>query len=156
MVPVSQYWAARADRDFVVGEVYRIVEHHERSDVSHNHYFASIGNAWRTLPDELLAEYPSAEALRKKMLIRSGYADERSIVCASKAEARRVASFIKPMDDTSIIVVREAVVRVYTAKSQSYKAMGKHDFQASKDAVLSAIDDLLCVEHGATANARAA
>lgn len=153
---LSNHWAARADKDYVVGEVYKLVEHHDRSANTHRHYFATIGEAWSNLPDDLLTEYPSAEHLRKKLLVRAGYADERSIVCASKAEAHRVASFIKPMDDYAVVTVREAVVRVYTAQSQSTKAMGKEAFQASKQAVLDALDDLLGVERGSTAEAKAA
>src|SRR5690606_27888578 len=132
-----------------------LVEHHDRSEASHNHYFASIANAWNTLPDHLLAEYPTAEHLRKKMLVKCGYADERSIVCASKAEAERIAAFIKPMDEYAVVIHREAVVKVFTAQSQSMKAMGKREFQESKESVLAAIDNLLGVEPGATARAAA-
>lgn len=156
MVPASSFWATRADKAFVVHEVYKLVEHHDRSQVSHNHYFAALGNAWSNLPDRLIEEFPTAEVLRKKLLIRAGYADERSIVCASKAEAQRVAGFIKPMDDYAIVIVREAVVRVYTAQSQSVKAMGAKAFQESKTKVLEALDDLLGVEPGATARSEAA
>ena len=146
MVPASQYWAKRADQSFVVGEHYKLVEHHDRSQSSHNHYFACLAEAWQTLPEHLLEEYPTVEHLRKKMLIRCGYADERSIVCASKAEAQRVAAFIKPMDSYAIVTVREAVVRVYTAQSQAMKAMGAKVFQESKTKVLDAVADLLGVE----------
>ncbi|MCL4218787.1 MAG: hypothetical protein KJ052_17525, partial [Candidatus Hydrogenedentes bacterium] len=140
-----------ADQHFVIGETYCLIEHHDRSANSHRHFFAVIADAWRNLPDDMLPEYPTAEALRKKMLVKVGYADERSIVCASKAEAQRVAAFIKPMDIYAVVVVREAVVRVFTAQSQSVKAMGAKVFQESKQAVLDAIDDLLGVERGATA-----
>ena len=154
---VSRFWADKADKDFVIGEVYRVVEHHDRSDASHGHYFAAIADAWRNLPDRLLEEFPTSEHLRKKLLVKAGYADERSIVRASKAEAQRVAAFVKPMDEYAVVIVREAVVRVYTAQSQSMRAMGKKAFQDSKQAVLDAIDDLLGVERGETAkNAREA
>lgn len=153
---VSGFWAARADRSFVVGETYRMVEHHDRSTASHNHYFASLANAWASLPDGLLEAYPTVEHLRKKALINKGYRDERSIVCASKAEAERMAAFIKPMDDYAIVTFREAVVRVWTAKSQSMKAMGNRDFQQSKSDVLDFVDDLLGVERGSTARSEAA
>ncbi len=146
--PASPHWAREADKALTVGEVYRMAEEHGRSDASHKHYFACIGDGWQNLPDALLAEYPTAEHLRKKMLIKCGYADERSIVCASKAEAERVAAFIRPMDCYAIVTFREAVVRVYTAQSQSVKAMGKQTFQESKDKVLTAIDDLLQVARG--------
>jgi len=147
----------RADEDFVVGEVYVMVEHRDRSTSSHNHFFACVGDAWKTLPDELLESYPTAEHLRKKALIWKGWRDERTIACSSKAEAERIAAFVKPMDDFAVVTVRDAVVRVWTAKSQSMKAMGAKDFQASKQDVLDFIDDLLGVERGATSgNAREA
>lgn len=143
--PASQHWAKQADREYVVGELYRLAPIEDRSASSHGHYFACIGEAWKSLPDHLIPEYPSAEHLRKKMLVKAGYADERSIVCASKAEAQRVAAFIRPMDDFAIVVVREAVVRVYTAQSQSYRAMGKKAFGESKQAVLDAVANLIGV-----------
>lgn len=134
---------ALADRHFVVGETYNLVEHFERSDASHRHYFAAVAEAWASLPDDLLPEYPSPEHLRKKMLVKAGFADERSIVCASKAEAQRVAAFVKPLDEYAVVVVKEAVVRIYTAQSQSYRAMGKMAFADSKEKVLDQISALL-------------
>lgn len=152
----SRQWASRADRDFVVGETYQLVEHRDRSTASHNHYFVTLSNAWSNLPDELLESYPTVEHLRKKALINKGYRDERSIVCATKADAERMAAFIKPMDDYAVVIAREAVVRVWTAKSQSMKAMGNRDFQQSKSDVLDFLDDLLGVERGQTARSEAA
>ena len=147
----TQYWARKCDELFVIGDVHRLAQHHDRSDATHGHYFACISNAWQSLPDHLLEHYPDAETLRKKMLIRAGYADVRTIVCASKAEALRVAAFVRPMDVYAIVTVKDAVVSVFTAQSQSYRAMGKHEFNKSKQAVLQAIDDLLGVERGTTA-----
>lgn len=147
----------RADEDYVVGAVYVMEERKDRSSNSHNHFFASVGDAWKTLPDELLENYPTADHLRKKALVWKGWRDERTIACASKAEAERVSAFVKPMDDFAVVTVRDAVVRVWTAKSQSMKAMGAKDFQQSKQDVLDFIDDLLGVERGASAaNARSA
>lgn len=152
----SRFWAGRADKDFVVGETYKLVEHHDRSANSHRHFFAVIAEAWSNLPDHCLEAYPTGEHLRKKALIWKGYRDERTIVAASAAEAQRVAAFVKPMDDFAVVTVKDAVVRVWTAKSQSTKAMGAKDFQASKSDVLDFVDDLLGVERGKTANSEAA
>lgn len=155
--PASQFWAKRADQEFVVGETYKLVEHHDRSTNSHRHFFATVSDAWRTLPDHMLDEYPNAEVLRKKALIRKGYHTCRDHVCPTKADADRLAAFIRPMDDYAVVIARECVVRVYTAMSQSTKAMGAKDFQASKQDVLDFIDDLLQVERGSTAeNSRVA
>src|SRR5690606_31767424 len=115
----SAYWATRAGIAYVIGATYKLVAHHDHRQCTRKPSFACLAEAWQTLPEHLLEEYPTVEHLRKKMLIRCGYADERSIVCASKAEAQRVAAFIKPMDSYAIVTVREAVVRVYTAQSQA-------------------------------------
>lgn len=152
MVPATRFMAKLADQHYVIGERYRLVEEHGRSAKTHNHYFAAINEAWRNLPETLAEDYPTAEHLRKKALIRSGYADERSIVCASKAEAQRVAAFVKPYDHYAIVAVSEATVRVYTAQSQSARAMGAKVFQESKQAVLDFVDKLLGVPPGASAH----
>jgi len=142
MVPAASY-RRRCDREFVVGAYYHLVQHEERSAASHAHYFASVAEAWRNLPEALAERFPSPEHLRKYALIKAGYADERSIVCASKAEAQRVAAFIKPLDSYAIVTASEAVVKVYTPQSQSMKAMGKAAFQASKDAVLNILGEMI-------------
>jgi hypothetical protein len=49
------------------------------------------------------------------------------------------------MDDFAVVIVREAVVLVWTAKSQSVKAMGAKDFQQSKSDVLDFLADLIGV-----------
>lgn len=135
----------QADQMFCIGETYTMAPVEDRSAASHRHYFASINEAWGNLPEDLAPRYPTAEALRKAALIRAGYRDERSIVCASKAEALRVAAFIRPMDDFAYVTVSEAVVTVYTAKSQSVRAMGKAEFQQSKDDVLTALAEMIGV-----------
>lgn len=135
-----------ADRMFTVGQVYTLVEQVERSSASHRHYFALINEAFNSLPEHIADRWSTPDHLRKWCLIKAGYRDERSIVCASKAEALRVKSFIRPIDDFAVVVASEAVVTVYTAKSQSLKAMGRAEFQASKDAVITALADLIGVE----------
>ncbi len=140
-----------ADKHYVVGMNYLLVEHHERSEVSHRHFFATVNELWQSIPDHLAGEYPTAEHLRKKMLINTGFCDERDIVLNTKADALRVAALSRELDEYAVVVVRDHVVRVYRAKSQSTKAMGKADFQASKTAVLDAIHALLGIDEAAAA-----
>lgn len=135
LVPTKRFEQV-ATRHFEAGKHYLMDEVQERSAASHNHFFASMHEAWANLPEEHAERFQTAEHLRKFCLIKAGYADQRQIVCASKAEAQRFAAFIRPMDDYAIVVATEAVVTVYTAKSQSMKAMGKKDFQTSKDRCL--------------------
>lgn len=145
MRPSGSVWARRADKLFTVGERYMIGADQERSANSHRHYLSAVREAWENLPESLAERFPSESHLRKYALIKTGFHDERSIVCASKAEAQRVAAFIRPMDDYALVTVSEAVVRVYTARSQSMKAMGKDDFQKSKQAVLDLVSDMIGV-----------
>lgn len=120
---------------FGQGEVVTFEQHQERSMRSHSHYFAMLQEIFDNLP-ETDFRFSSFEHFRKHALIACGYHDERSIVCANRAEAQRVAAFARPLDEYAVVTVREAVVTVYTAKSQSLKAMGKDAFQKSKDDVL--------------------
>lgn len=138
-----RHCVAMADKQFVIGEVYRLEIHEDRSANSHRHYFAVLNDAWLNLPEEVAPLFPTCEHFRKVLLIRSGYRDERTIVASSKAEAQRLAAFIKPMDDFAVVVARDATVTVLTAKSQSIRAMGKKDFQESKDKVLSLAAEMI-------------
>lgn len=133
------------DELFVIGETYRMEVIEERSAVSHSHFFASINESWKNLPEDLAERFPTAEHLRKYALIKSGYHDERSIVCSTNAEALRFAAFVKPMDEYAVVVVSAATVKVYTAQSQSKRAMDKEKFQASKVAVLELVSSMIGV-----------
>ena len=143
MQPVSPRDAKACDDVFVIGERYALAPVESRSTASHNHYFACIKDGWDNLPDSELERFPSTEHLRKFALIKSGYANQTQHVASSKVEAIRLAAFIRPMDTYAIVIATNCVVTVYTAQSQSIKAMGKKVFQESKDAVLSFIASLI-------------
>lgn len=125
------------------GEIIMLERHEERDMNSHSHYFASVIEAWKNLPEALEAEYPSAEHLRKKTLIKAGYADQKEIVCDTVHDAAVVAAFIAPLNEYGVVTVSGNVIRIFTAKSQKVAAMGKKEFQASKWAVLDAISALI-------------
>jgi len=143
MLPVGERMAKLCDEQFVVGMRYRLVEYEDRSTKSHNFYFASLAESWNNLPETQAERFPSPEHLRKYALIKCGFYDSRSIVAASKAQARELARFIQPMDEFSIVTTSECTVTIYTAKSQSCKAMSKADFAASKQAVLDFVSNLI-------------
>lgn len=146
--PVGKTWASRADKTLVVGERYYVDVQLERSQASHNFYFAAVHDAWSNLRDDAAMQFPTAEHLRKYALVKAGFRDERSIVAATRAEALRIAAFIKPMDDFAIVTVFGAVVVVHAAKSQSARAMGKDEFERSKTAVLDIVAGLIGTDAG--------
>lgn len=155
MKPLGRFNRA-CDKEFAVGALYPMVIAEQRSSNSHRHYFASIHEAWMNLREDIAERYPTSEHLRKWALVKAGYADERSIVCGSKAEAQRIGAFIKPMDSFAVVIVKEATVKVFTPQSQSTKAMGRKAFQESKEAVLGIVAELVGVTPQAIEQERAA
>lgn len=141
--PSTNYQAHLAGQRYAEGDLVALTEFHQRSKISHDHYFAVIHEAWLSLPEELSRDFPNEEVLRAHALIRSGYANKRQLVCRSNAEAARVAAFLRPSAPLAIVEAEGCVVTEWTAESQAYRAMGKKRFQESKDAVLGWIEGLL-------------
>jgi hypothetical protein len=144
--PASGYWRRMANDHLVVGQRYRMVEEAERSTASHNHEFAWLTEAWNSLPDELLAQYPNKDVLRKHGLIAKGHCTMVQHVCPTKAEAERLAAILKPRDIYAVVVQRGNVVTEYNAVSQSRRAMGPAQFQQSKSDLMDFVGDLLGVD----------
>lgn len=142
--PLNARFLAKANEHHGQGEVLNMAPVEERSPANHAHYFACINEAWQNLPEHLAAEYPNPEALRKRALIKAGFCTVADYVCASRAEAERWAlNLRREADDYALVMVSEAVVRVYRAQSQSMRAMGREQFQRSKDAVLHVLAELI-------------
>ena len=136
----------QADQLFTIGERYRLEPVEERSAASHRHYFKAVNEAWANLPERLAAHYPTAEHLRARALIEAGYCTIADYVCSSRAEAVRWAANLRAeASEYALVVISETVVRVFKPKSQSVKAMGKEEFQASKDAVFTALAKMIGV-----------
>jgi len=131
-----------AEQQFVPDHKYLLEAHHERSYQRHRAYFASLHEAWQSLASDA---WPSPEHLRKYALIKTGWRDERTFACQNNAVAERLAAFCQPFDTFAVIAVDGTVVRVWTAKSQSYKAMGRSDFNQSMEDVLGFCAELLGV-----------
>jgi len=153
MIPLHR---RRADQTFVVGQRYSLVQYEDRSAASHKHEFAWLHEAWQSLPEHLTDKFPTSEHLRKYALIRAGYSDSHTITCKSKAEALRVAAFIRPIDEFAVVVTQEATVTRFTAKSQSRRAMGNKEFQQSKEKIMEVVARMIGVEPSELPQARAA
>jgi hypothetical protein len=136
----------QCDVSLTIGETYIIDVREQRSEAAHRAYFAAVNEAWRNLSEDKAERFRTPDHLRRFALIKTGFFDQRTVVCSSKAEARRLAAFIQPMDEYAIISAMEATVTVFTAKSQSIRAMGKLEFMRSQDAVRDYVASLLGVK----------
>lgn len=144
----SQLWCQRmSDREVLILDVIR-----ERSERGHRHQFAEITEAWRNLPESLqgMPWAVNPDTLRKHLLIVCGFADVRTVVAGSKAEAGRIAALLTQLATEAhgyaITDLRDNVVTLRTPHSQSYRAMGRDRFQESKAAILDAAAELLGVD----------
>lgn len=151
MIPVGPYAMAAACELMREGDTVLASIDHYRSGQSHNHQFAWVDDAWHNLPEHL-AGMPWAinpDTLRKHALIATGWATVEEVVCANKAEALRMGRALKRIGDAeagySVTDIRGPVAVLYKPRSQSYRAMGKADFQRSKDAVLNWIAEQIGV-----------
>jgi hypothetical protein len=129
-----------ARKQFIVDGKYLLETHHERAYRRHRAYFAALHEAWGSIATD---DFPTSEHLRKFALIKTGWRQERVLACDSKERAERTAAFIRPLDDYAIVTTDAALVRVWTARSQSYKAMGRDDFNRSMDDVLNYVAGLI-------------
>lgn len=147
-----------ANQLYKVGDVYRVLTEEERSDVSHNHEFAFVAEAWKNLPEHLADEFPSPDHLRRWALIKAGFYDEQIIDVGTRAGAERVrlGFLAAPGEAFSHIVMRGTFVVIRRAKSQSRRSMNREQFQASKQAILDILSEMLGVESGDLQRARAA
>lgn len=145
MVPLPRF-AKLCDKQFAVGERYGLVEESERSQATHNHFFAALHDLWLNLPESAGAE--SFEHFRKRGLIETGYCTVTDIVFSTPDDAERAARGIREADGYLIVTVAGNVVRYIRAESQSRKSMGAKRFNESKRAVL----DWAAAQVGVTLN----
>lgn len=146
--PPSPFFAKRIRDRFAKGR-HLLNEHHERALNSHQHFFASVTEVWKNLPDELALQFPTPDILRAHALIMTGFRRERRLIASSAQEARKIAAFLRPQaasDDYAIISVAGNAVVEWKAKSQSYRSMGKKEFMDSKWKVLEFVAALIGIE----------
>ncbi len=115
----------------------------QRSGQSHDHYFAVVAQAFENLPEDIAGDFADEEHLRSWALIKAGYRKQRSVLCDSEEDARRVAALTRLAVPLEVVQVTGTIVTIYRAESQSFKAMGKERFQQSKEAVLRVLSEML-------------
>jgi hypothetical protein len=125
------------------GEVHgwQMAEH--RSKASHDHWFACVNEAWKSLPEDMADDFPSPEHLRKWALIKAGFCSETRVVCANNGEAMTLATKAKAMDRYSLVAIEGKAVTIWTADSQRRDAMGRQAFQEAKERALHFISLLI-------------
>ena len=126
-----------------VGSVHGWQMAENRSAKSHDHFFAIVNEAWKSLPEELADDFPSPEHLRKYALIKAGFCNKTSITCANNSEALALAGTVRGLDRYAIVSIDGKTVTIWTADSQRKDAMGRKLFQEAKEKAIDVISALL-------------
>jgi hypothetical protein len=135
-IPLRQY-AKILDASLVIGERYLTTFEPLSSIKSRSHYFATISDIFSSWPETHPRQFTTPDALRKWALIRCGFRTERQFATASKAEARRLATFLAAGDEYAELSVADNVIIEWKALSQKAHAMGREQFGRSKTEVLA-------------------
>jgi len=104
-----------------------------------------LNDAFENLPESQAGRFRTPDHLRRWALVQAGFRNEAHYLAHSKAEALRFASFFASLDEYAVVTVTDKMATLYTAKSQSMKAMSAKEFQASKQAVLDVVANLIGV-----------
>lgn len=129
------------DRQYVVHEIYVLVPFEQRSTRAHNHLFAVLNDAWENLPEQWAQRFPSAEHLRKWLLVKAGHATHAQFNFDTPKDAMTFARGLRRYDEYAIISVSGTSVDVWTAKSISRRAVPtKDEFQRIKNNVLDGVE----------------
>lgn len=114
----------------------------QRTQASHNHHFAAINDLYANLRIEhAQAPYAaSQDAFRKHALIATGYCDVFCHVFESKGDMMAVGKVLKDEAEGrhgyALCSYNGNILTLRTPHSQSFKAMDKETFYASKAACL--------------------
>lgn len=103
-------------RQYVDNEGYALAPVENVSGSSRGGFFASINNAWDSLPEND-TRFPTREHLRKRALVAAGWATHAQFVMDTPADAAKMARGLRRVDEYAVIKVGANVVDLWTAKS---------------------------------------
>ena len=136
LIPLRKY-VAICDAALVIGERYIAALEPLSSPASRRHFFAAIHELFSSWPEAHPRQFQTENHMRKWALIRCGFRTERQFATASKAEARRLATFLAAGDEYAELSVVDNVIIEWRALSQKAHAMGREQFAKSKESVLA-------------------
>ena len=133
------------DKVLVVGQIYRFDLRQDRSESYHRLYFSALNEAWANLPEPWSVMFPTVEHLRKYALIKAGWYDTHSVVTSSAAEAQRLRLAAAWADEYAVVTIAGSTVTIYRARSQSFRAQDRAQFNEIAPKVLAVVADMIGV-----------
>ena len=134
MVPEPRF-KTLCERQFAGDETYALGPVEGVSSGSRGHFFASVKDAWSSLPEEDM-RFPGPEHLRKRALVQAGWAAHAQYVMDTPKDATNMARGLRRADEYAVIKVSANVVDVWTAKSIAAGQISGDEFKEIKTKAL--------------------
>ena len=141
-VPIARF-EKQCRANFVAGERYIVEVLHQSDWIGRKAYFGKVAQLFRNWPERLDRQFDSAEHLRAWALIRTRHRVERPHVCATNAEALRLAVALRTEKPYCEVSIHDKIVFVWEALSQAAQAMGAKEFAKSSNDVIGFLCDLV-------------
>jgi len=122
-----------------------LVPYDQRSDKTHDHYFACVRAAWTNWPEDYPRRLANVDQMRKHALISTGHYDQSAGAYKSVEEAAAFVTTIMRAVDYAEYSIVDNVVVLRIAKTQKKRAMGAAQFQQSKEDVLDFLSSVIGV-----------
>lgn len=130
-------------RTYATGSLVVIDADYPENMAANRAYHAEIRALWQNLPETLDVHYPRPDHLRKRALIKTGYYTANSVALKTAEEARVVAGIMKPLDEFSVVIVRDNVIRIFRPRSQRLRHNDEDAVKMDADELRQSRKDVL-------------
>lgn len=138
MVPLPRF-RKLCDELYAVHAEYALIEHHGRNMRQHRAYFASLNDIFDNLAEQYDGVFPSPEHLREWALCQTEFCTVTHEAYETRKDALQAARALRKLAPYAVISVVGTTLVTKHAMSQSVRAMGKEEFEASCKAVLDVV-----------------
>lgn len=138
MVPLPRF-RKLCDELYAVHEEYPLVVLRARNMNQHRAYFAALHDAFDNLDERYDGVFPSEDHLREWALCQTEFCTVTHEVYETRKDAIQAAKALRKLAPYAVISVVDSTLVTKHALSQSVRAMGKEDFEASCKAVLDVV-----------------
>lgn len=138
MVPLPRF-RKLCDEQFAVHEEYPLVVMRARNMNQHRAYFAALNDIFENLAEQYEGVFPSMEHLREWALCQTEFCTVTHEAYETRKDALQAAKALRRLAPYAVMSVVETTLVTKHAMSQSVRAMGKEDFEASCKAVLDIV-----------------
>jgi len=138
MVPLPRF-RKLCDELYAVHEEYPLVVLRARNMNQHRAYFAALHDAFDNLDERYDGVFPSPEHLREWALCQTEFCVVTHEAYETSADAMRAAKAIRKLAPYAVLSLSGSTLVTKHALSQSVRAMGKEQFEASCKAVLEVV-----------------